>query len=104
MRTIVSASRPVLLRRVLLLIGTGACAVAPCSTGWLPGDSSSGANMSVIASTLWERSGADACTTGHRGNLGQVFHRYVVPFEVDASSSLTAITSSNAFIATIGVF
>lgn len=36
--------------------------------------------------------------------VGQSFHHQMVPLELDVSSAITAITSTNALAATIGVF
>lgn len=36
--------------------------------------------------------------------VGQSFHHQMVPLELDASLAITAITSTNALTATIGVF
>jgi len=36
--------------------------------------------------------------------IGQSFHHQMVPLELDLSSAITAITSTNALTATIGVF
>ena len=36
--------------------------------------------------------------------VGATFHHYVVPFEVDAALSVTAITNSNALTCTVGAF
>jgi hypothetical protein len=36
--------------------------------------------------------------------VGQSFHHQMVPLELDLSSAITAITSTNALMATIGVF
>jgi hypothetical protein len=36
--------------------------------------------------------------------VGQTFHHYVVPFEIDLALSITAITNSNALTLTIGSF
>jgi hypothetical protein len=36
--------------------------------------------------------------------VGGTFHHQLVPFELGASSAITAVTSSNAIAATIGAF
>lgn len=36
--------------------------------------------------------------------VGQTFHHYVVPFEVDLALNITAITNSNALTCTVGAF
>lgn len=36
--------------------------------------------------------------------VGNSFHHYVVPFEVDLAFNVTAITNSNALTCTVGAF